>query len=199
MPDTISEIKALLGGVAVVLSLVAFIPYIRSILRGQTKPHMFSWIIWGLTTFVIFLAQFSDKGGAGTWSIGLSGAIALFIALLAFLRRSDVSITSLDWCFFIAALAAIPLWYMTDNPLSAVIILTTIDILGFLPTVRKAYHKPFEEALPLYVIVNFRNIISIAALENYSATTLLFPVATTAASLPFIAMVLWRRRALGSQ
>jgi hypothetical protein len=51
--------------------------YIHSIQQGTTKPHVFSWVIWGSTTFVVFLAQLADKGGAGAWPIGVSGIITL--------------------------------------------------------------------------------------------------------------------------
>ncbi len=57
--------KELLGAAAIALTLYAFLPYIRSILQGRTRPHVFSWVIWGSTTFVVFLAQLADKGGAG--------------------------------------------------------------------------------------------------------------------------------------
>lgn len=57
--------KEFFGAVAIALTIMAFWPYIRSIHQGKTKPHVFSWIIWGSTTFVVFLAQLADAGGAG--------------------------------------------------------------------------------------------------------------------------------------
>ena len=61
--------KEFLSAIAIALTLIAFLPYIRSILRGKTKPHVFSWLIWGTTTFVVFLAQLADEGGVGAWPI----------------------------------------------------------------------------------------------------------------------------------
>ncbi len=94
--------KEILSGVAIVLTLTAFIPYIRAILSGTVKPHVFSWVIWGATTFLAFLAQLEDKGGVGAWPIGVSGSITIFIAFLAYLKRADVTITKTDWLFFVA-------------------------------------------------------------------------------------------------
>ena len=37
--------KELLSAVAIALTFVAFLPYIRSILTNKTKPHVFSWLI----------------------------------------------------------------------------------------------------------------------------------------------------------
>ena len=186
--------KELLSFIAIALTFIAFLPYIRSILSGKTKPHVFSWVIWGSTTFVVFLAQLADKGGAGAWPIGVSGIITIYVALLAYINKSDSTITRKDWLFFISAMTALPLWYFTSDPLWAVVILTTVDVVGFGPTFRKAYGHPFEEHLTFFVLVATRNLISIMALEHYSLTTILFPAVTALACLAFILMVAYRRR-----
>ncbi|HHM05958.1 MAG TPA: hypothetical protein ENJ19_09500 [Gammaproteobacteria bacterium] len=188
--------KAFYSALAIALTLVAFAPYVRSIWRGETKPHVFSWLIWGATTFVVFLAQLADRGGAGAWPIGVSGIITLYVAYLAYVRQADASITRADGCFFIAALAALPAWAVTADPLWAVVILTAVDLLGFAPTFRKAWHRPHDEHLPFFVLLALRNIVAITALEHYSLTTVLFPAALALACVLFVAMVAQRRRVL---
>ena len=186
-------IKEILSAIAIILTFIAFIPYIRSILQGKTKPHAFSWIIWASVTFIVFLAQLADKGGVGAWPIGVSGIITLYVAILAYLKKSDHMITKIDWLFFIIAMASLPFWYFTSNPLWAVVILTTVDLLGFAPTFRKAYRYPYEEQLIFFVLITSRNLIAIMALEHYSLTTILFPAATALACILFIQMVMVRR------
>lgn len=188
--------KDILGLAAVGLTLIAFFPYIRSILSGRTKPHAFSWIIWGSATFIVFLAQYADKGGAGAWSTAVSGILTLWVAWLAYNRKSDTTITRMDWVFFLLAMGALPLWYITSDPLWAVVILTTVDTLGFFPTFRKAYSKPLEEQMLFYVVLTLRNFIALAALEHYSLTTILFPTVVAITCIAFIIMVMSRRRAL---
>ena len=186
-------IKELLSTIAIALTFIAFIPYIRSIQQGKTKPHVFSWIIWASVTFIIFLAQLADKGGAGAWPIGVSGIITLYVAILAYSKKSDSMITKKDWLFFSIAMSALPFWYFTSNPLWAVVILTTIALIGFAPTFRKAYSYPYEEQILFFILMASRNIISIVALEHYSLTTLLFPAATALACILFVQMVTIRR------
>lgn len=186
--------KPILSAAAIALTLIAFFPYIRSILLGVTRPHVFSWVIWGSTTFVVFLAQLDGNGGVGAWPIGVSGTITIFIALLAYLKRSDITITVTDWLFFTCAMSSLPLWYFTSDPMWAVVILTTVDILGFGPTVRKAYSQPHSESLLFFALFTARNLLVILALEHYSVTTVLFPAVIAAACLLLIAMVAYRRR-----
>ena len=88
--------KQLLSAIAIGLTIAAYFPYIRSIIQGKTKPHVFSWVIWGTSTCIVFLAQLVDKGGACAWVIGFSGIISIYAAFLAFIKRSDSSITRID-------------------------------------------------------------------------------------------------------
>jgi hypothetical protein len=190
--------KEILSAVAIALTFAAFVPYIRAITSGTTKPHIFSWVIWGATTFVIFLAQLEGKGGVGAWPIGVSGIITIFIAFLAYVKRADITITKPDWLFFVSALSSLPLWYFTSDPLWAVVILTTVDVLGFEPTVRKAYSFPHSESLLFFSLFAARNLLVIMALENYSITTVLFPAVIAAACMLLMAMVTYRRRAIAT-
>jgi hypothetical protein len=185
--------KEILGDLATLLTFVAFAPYVIASLRGTVKPHVFSWVIWTLTTFVVFAAQLQAEGGAGAWSIGWGGLITLIIALIAFWKKTDLSIHPMDWGFFLAALASLPLWYFTNDPLASVVLLTTVDILGFGPTLRHAWRNPYQEQITFYALYVIRNVFSFAALESYSVTTWLFPVAVGIACLPLIGVIVWRR------
>ena len=112
--------KEIFSAIAIALTFIAYIPYIHSILKKEIKPHVFSWVIWGSTTIIVFLAQYEDGGGAGSWPIGVSGVITFYVAFLAYTRKSDITIAKSDWYFFLTAMASIPFWYLTSDPLWAV-------------------------------------------------------------------------------
>lgn len=59
----------------------------------------------------------------------------------------DTAITKTLWFLFLGALSALPLWFLTSDPLSAVIVLTVTDLAGFRPTtgLPRAYDKPLYE------------------------------------------------------
>ena len=147
---------------------------------------------------MVFLAQLEGKGGVGAWPIGVSGSITIFIAFLSYLKRADITITNTDWLFFISALSSLPLWYLTSDPLWAVVVLTSVDILGFGPTVRKVYSFPHSESLLFFALFAARNFIVIAALETHSVTTVLFPAVIAAACILLIAIATYRKRVLAT-
>lgn len=188
--------KPLLSAMAITLTIAALVPYIRAILQGTVQAHVFSWVIWGSTTFVVFVAQIADHAGVGAWPIGVSGSLTILVAFLAYRRRGDLSITRSDWCFFAAALSALPLWYLTADPFWAVIVLTVVDLLGFGPTLRKAYAQPYSESPGFFGLFALRNLLVVSALEHYSATTLLFPAAIAVACVLLMALIALRRRAV---
>jgi hypothetical protein len=169
--------------------------YLKGILRGRVKPHAFSWLIWGLTTGIVSLAQHAGGAGPGAWATALTSPGAFLYAALA-LKSGDRNITRADWFAFICALGAIPLWRATGDPLSAVILISAIDALGFFPTFRKSWTKPGEEMPFTYALSGMKHALSLAAMDQFTWTTALYPASLTCTNLAFVAMNLWRRRRL---
>lgn len=182
------------GIAAVLLTVGAYVPYIKSIRAGQVKPHFFSWLIWSLTTTIVFFAQEAADGGAGAWSTGVSAVITIYVAWLALVLRSDLTNTKTDWGFLITALLSLPAWFLTEDPLWSVVILTLVDGLGFGPTLRKVWYKPHEESMLFYLLFAVRSALSVIALESRTLTTVLFPAVMVVACVLVCGLLWWRRR-----
>lgn len=185
------------SAIAMGLTFVAFYPYIRAILKGKTRPHVFSWFIWAAVTFTVATAQLAGGAGVGAWPIAVSGLITGGVALLALSKSADTSIHRADWIFLALAATSLPLWLLTNDPLAAVLILTSTDLLGFGPSIRKAWTLPHEENALFFTLGAIRNGFVVLALEHYSWTTALFPAAVGLACMAFVGMILMRRRTLG--
>lgn len=189
-------LKAAASLLATGLTWGIIIPYVRAIRRGHVRPHVFSWIVWALTTLLAFAAQWADGAGWGAWPIGVSGLVTAYIAWLAAQHEGDASRTRMDWAFLIGALAALPCWWITSDPLGAVIVLTLVDLLGFGPTLRRAWERPGQESPGFYAWFTLRNGLVLVALEHYSWATALFPSAVGIACAMVVALLLIRRRLL---
>ncbi len=186
------DYKTILGSVAVIVGMVGYFPYIRNVIKGTTKPHAFSWLIWGVLETVAFFAQIAKGADAGAWTTGFSAVIALGIAAAAFSKREN-KITILDWVVLCGAILGITLWRVTSNPLLAVVCVTVADALGFVPTFRKAYNKPEEETLVEYVCSVLKWIIAVPALGALNLTTWLYPVSLIVSNGSFVIFSLIRR------
>lgn len=188
--------KLLFSGAAIVLTFAAFFPYIVSIRSGRTRPHVFSWLIWGVTTLLVFLAQRAGGAGVGAWPTGVSALITFSIAWLAFVHGADREITSSDWLFLAGAASALPFWFLTADPLGAVVVLTLVDLLGFGPTLRRAYSHPYQERIGFFALFVLRNLLVLLSLERLTLTTALFPAAVGLGCIGMVLLLLWRRRRL---
>lgn len=188
--------KTILSSLAMLVILSAQLPYMIGVLRHQVRPHVFSWVIWGTTTMIVFFAQISGHAGVGAWGTGVAAVLTIIIAVLAFMHRGDITITRSDWLFFILALLSIPFWYFTSDPLWAVVILTAVDLMGFVPTLRKIYHDPYSEPFPYLVLFALHNVLVLSAMETYSITTVLFPLCLFSAGCVAIVVMRARRRVI---
>ena len=183
----------LIGLIAALIGIYAFYPYLRDILRRKTRPHIFTWGIWGVLMGIGFFAQLSEGAGPGAWVTGVFTVLNLLIVILA-LKYGEKDFTRSDWVMLVVALLAIPLWMLTKNPLWSVILISVIDVVAFLPTFRKSWSKPHEETLETFVWVSLSFFLSFWALEAVNLTTTLYPATLLGINIVFITLSLIRRR-----
>lgn len=191
------DYKLVIAVVSVALTLIGYSFYFRSIFDGRTKPHAYSWLVWGFLTAIAFAGQISDNAGPGAWVTLVTGLVSFVIFAIAIKQGSNPPTTS-DKLSLVGAIAAVGLWFFTSEPLSAIILITIADFLGFVPTIRKSHSKPQEELLIHYAFAGFKFVLAIIALDNYSLVTWLYPASLVAANWLFIPWNLLRRRKVAS-
>lgn len=187
------DIKTFFGLLAACVALVNYLPYLVGVIKKTLKPHAFSWIIWTLMTSITFLAQISDGAGAGAWATGAT-AITLFVVAIFSLKNGGYRITKTDKLSFAGALTAIPIWFITGDPLWAVIVVVIIESLGFFPTYRKAFSHPHVESMTAFFLTILKYSLALLALEKYTLTTTLFPIALIILSSVLLTEIYWRRK-----
>lgn len=187
--------KNIIGILAIALTFIGYTPYFRDLLQKKIRPHIFSWFIWTLVTSIIFALQISAGAGLGSY-VTLAVAIISFAIFILGFKQGNKNIKKIDVVFLVLALAAIPLWLVVEQPVLSIILLSSIDMLGFVPTVRKSWNDPYSETLSLYTVTTFRHALSILALENYNIVTLLFPSTWVFANAFFSVVLIVRRKKL---
>jgi len=185
------EIFTIIG---IIFMIASYSIYIYSIFKGNTRPHPFSWFIWGLLTAIGFLAQISDGAGIGASITFLSAVISFGIAIIGYIQRENITISRSDKWAFILSLTAIPLWMITQTPLWSIILITLIDLAGFYPTFRKSWFRPEQESVSSFALGGFKHLFTILALQNYSIITALFPVSLVISNFMLIAMIYYRKK-----
>jgi hypothetical protein len=187
------EYKIIVALIAATLEVVANFPYIRDILAKKTKPHFFTWLIWTLLTWISFFILVSEGAGVGAWVTGVTAVTCLAILVLSFFF-GERKITISDWVCLMLALFALVLWKNANDVFLAMIIIVTVDTLGFIPTFRKSFSKPYEETLSTYLLVIGKHILTLLALQMYTPTTILYPSILFLTNFLFAIMLVIRRK-----
>ncbi|MFH0829503.1 MAG: hypothetical protein V1907_05035 [Candidatus Kerfeldbacteria bacterium] len=187
------EIKTILGALAALLIIVSYFPYVTSVVSGRTRPHAFSWFVWALLSGIAFFAMVSSGAGTGSWETGVSALGCLIIFFLA-ITRGDRRFSSFDWTSLGLALLAIVLWRITHAPITAAILVTLGDALGFLPTYHKGFVRPHEEHLAPFAFGTSASGIAFFALQSYSPAAWLYPASLVITNGAFVLLLLVRRK-----
>ncbi len=189
------EYKTLLGALAIGIELISYLIYFIGIYQGKTKPHAFTWLVWGVLNTVGFAAVLTSGGEAVAWILGINAVTNFTIAGIGFWQR-NIEYDTYDWLALAGAFAGIFLWWFTKNAVYAVILISLSDSVGLLPTFRKAYKKPYDENGTSFTIGIFYYILAIFALTSFSVTTVLYPTAIIVVDVSLIILIYLRRRKL---
>lgn len=185
--------KMLAGIVAILLSTGAFFPYMRDMFLKKTRPHAYTWLIWCITQGTAVAGIWYGGGGIGAIAL-TAGVFFVFIIFLASLKFGTKNITKSDTLVLIAATLAVLVWWQLDNVLLAVLMATTIDMLGYIPSWRKSVKEPWAETTWSWTVFSIGNVFAILALAEYNLLTLSYLVAISVANMILVAICLYFRR-----
>jgi hypothetical protein len=188
-------LQKILGASAFIISIWGSVVYICSILRGETKPHLYSWIIFSILTCIAFFAQLSDGAGPGAWMMG-AVTLSCFVTAILSIKFGEKQHTKSDKIALCASLLAIFPWLVTKDPLLSVIMISFIDGIAMFPTIRKSWNKPYQENMPSYWIANLKSVIALFALTHFSISTALYLISIIIINTILISVCVYRRRAL---
>lgn len=187
-----SNFSVVVGRLAGIISLIAFVPYIISTLRRKTRPNRASWWIW-TAVGVILGTSYHSSGANNTIWVPVSYVIGPFIIAIISLKYGEGGWTKFDRSCLIGAAASVILWFTFKEPIIALLVCLTIDLLGALPTIRKAYKDPEGEDKFAWGLFFVGNTLNLSAVEKLSFAILVYPLYMFVAN-GLITFFVFRRR-----
>jgi hypothetical protein len=163
------------GRVAGIFSLAAFIPYILSTIRAETKPNRATWLIWTLVG-ALLAASYYASGARHTIWVPISYVVGPLVIALISLKYGVGGWTPFDRGCLLAAGASLLPWWIFNSPLVALCLNLAIDFFGALPTIRKAYHSPESEDLTAWILFLLGNTLNLAAIERWQFSLFIYPI-----------------------
>ncbi|MBN3820360.1 hypothetical protein G3N57_29000 [Paraburkholderia sp. Se-20369] len=186
---------SIFGLVGSAVSLLAAIPYGLAIFRRAVRPHLFTWLIWSVVTAIAAAGQWVAGAGPSAWCTAAIAATCL-LTCVASIFRGERGWTVSDWVFLGAALSAIPVWVLTEDPTASICLVTLIELAGLGPTIRKTFRDPWSESLAYFALCVVKYVLAVLALRSWSVAVAFYPIVNIAASLGVCTLMIVRRRLL---
>ncbi len=168
--------KETLAIIAAILAVVGNIPYLIDIVKRRVQPHPYTWMVWTTVSAITFFGQLAKGAGIGALPTAASEIFTLLIFIFS-LQYGFKKILISDTIFFVIALLGIIPWIITKDPTVSVIIAVSIDLIAFIPTLRKTWQNPKSETPILYSANVLRHILALFSLQSYNIATTLHSIA----------------------
>jgi len=186
------ELVVVLGLAAGLIGVLDTIPYVRDTLRGSTRPHRGTWLIWGVLAVVVSLSQYAD---GASWSLVMAGVQAVLTSLVFVLsiRRGEGGVSRADITMIAIAGAGVIGWIAADEPLVATACVVAADLIGAGLMVPKTYRDPHSETLVTFAFASLGGALAAGAVGAIDVSLLLYPVYYCVIN-GAIALLIWERR-----
>lgn len=161
--------------VASILAIVGNVPYLWDVVKGRVKPHPYTWLVWSIVSCVVFFGALAKGAGIAVIPIAVS-EIFTFIIFLFSLKYGFKNPPQRDKYFLILALFSIIPWILTKDPTISVVIMVSIDLIGFIPTLYKTFCYPKSETWLLYSTNVIRHSLILSVLDSYNLATMLHSI-----------------------
>lgn len=168
--------QVIFGVAALIVNCIGYIPYFRGILRGEVKPQRITWGIWSILASINFVNQVINGGGWSLLFFGSTTILVLAVFCLSFKYGVGGSAIS-DKIVLVLAFLLLILWIATGDTVKSTYIAITIDMIGALPTIFKAYKKPETEAYLQWIMAAAAGALSLVAVgANQAVVLYAYPV-----------------------
>jgi hypothetical protein len=165
--------KSILSTLAGILCVIGYIPYIRAILKKETKPAKASWIIWAALNSIT-VAGMIEKHTVNDQILGAT--IGTWVVFLLALKYGKSGWRLLDKLCLGGAAFGIVLWWIFDNPVVGIITSLSVAFLGSFPTFKSAWNNPSQEDRAAWTIYGLSSVMAVLAIPAWTLADAAQPI-----------------------
>jgi hypothetical protein len=190
-----SDVAPVLGILAGVIGIADTLPYVRDTLRGATRPHRGTWLIWGGLAILVCLSQRAD---GASWSLIMAATQAVLTSVIFALsiRRGEGGLSATEGVMFAIAGAGVAGWIVADEPLVATACVIVADLIGAAMMVPKTYRDPDSETLVTFAFASLGGALAAGAVGMLDVSLLMYPIYYCLVNGAIALLIYERRRAL---
>lgn len=160
---------------SILLPIYSPIPYIRSILRRQTKPHRTTRLVYLLIGLLTTISLFASGERVAVWISGVSLLQAIVLFFLG-LRYGVGGWSKTDLICLIFAIIGVIAWQTTNDPVWGLYFGIGADFFGTIPTIIKTWRLPTSEEPQFYILDAAAGGFSLLALSSWTPGDFSYPL-----------------------
>jgi hypothetical protein len=189
-----TEAAPVLGVLAGVCAVANTIPYIRDIVRGRTRPHRGTWLVWAVLAIVVY---FSQRADGASWSLLMAGTQAMLTGLIFILaiRHGEGGLGVTDVLLTATAAAGVAGWIACDKPIVATASVVVADLLAAAMMTPKTYRDPGSETFASFTLASIGGAFATAAVASAEPGLVMYPAYFCVVNAA-IALLIHHRRAV---
>lgn len=184
--------ETLLFVFAVIAALYGYIHYGKEIPKKTLKPRPFSWLIWGVLSTCVAIIQLRHGAGLGAVGALLGAASGYVLAGMAWFYGHR-HVHGADAISLLLTIGLLLAWNLLGDTATAVIA-TLIYLIGFIPTVVRAWKAPYNERFTPFVTAVIKYTVSFVLLGEVSIETAVYPAGLAFANVCFISLLYIKRK-----
>jgi hypothetical protein len=155
---------------------IAYIPFIRGTIQGSVVPNRASWMVWFVQD--VLIASSAIMAGVGPaavmpviWGLG-----ATMMLILSLTKGTRGAFTGLEKACLVLSGLGILLWATTGAPRLTLVASVSALCIGGVPTVVKAWVKPWTETMSGWLLMILGTVFSALAIQRWTFDSGFLPV-----------------------
>jgi hypothetical protein len=190
------ELAPACGLLAGAVGIADTVPYVRDTLRGATRPHRATWLIWGVLAVVVCASQYAD---GASWSLVMAAVqVVLTLGIFALsIRWGEGGLSAHERLLVATAGAGVVGWLVADEPVVATVFVIAADLTGAALMIPKTYRDPRSETLSTYVLAAVGGGLAAGAVGAIDVSLLAYPVYYLLVNGALASLIALRRAAMG--
>jgi hypothetical protein len=157
------SLVAIAAFLSTALAIYCTFPYVLAILKGKTKPHQFSWLIFSIMNGIVLFSQYF-AGGRESVLISLIFFLGSIVVFLLSLKYGLHDSSRWDRVLFVFALCTIVIWLITKSNDVAIWLTLIIDLAATSMTILKIKNQPDSEDPIPWIIASVAYVFTILTL-----------------------------------
>jgi len=181
---------AIFSVLAVVVSILAYIPYIRGILRSGTRPTVSTWLSWWIMDMAILIGMI-DSGELAYQMIAYVAGSAIVIGVCLY-KKASLGWQRIDTACMVIVLAAFVMYVTSNNPNLLIILAVVAVLVGSIPMLVKLWANPSNESLVPWLAAFAGGTCGVLAIPQMTISYALTPIAFFLFQILTIAFIMRR-------